>query len=208
MTQGIFKLKDKTLVIIDWANVYGWFSKLKWEIDPKKLYNYLKKYSQIKEIKFYFGLDNNRQSKSFNYQIKKIGYKVVSKSVKWVPVSLDRSHFKEFLQKLHRICDGLEQSNSEIAKQLKVAMDLPIYRRKCDFDCEIAIDIMKNIDSIDGIILFSGDGDYAIVADELIKRGKQVIVVFAPGCKGKEYEDFKRGLFLCSVNQLKTEIKK
>jgi len=57
------KLKGKTLVIIDWANVYGWFKKLKWEIDPKRLYQYLKSYSQIKEIRFYFGVEKgNRKS--------------------------------------------------------------------------------------------------------------------------------------------------
>lgn len=33
-----------------------------------------------------------------------------------------------------------------------------------------------------------------------------MIVVFAPGHKGKEYEDFKRGVFLCSANRLKNEI--
>ena len=204
-----FKLKGKTLVVIDWANVYGWFKKLNWEIDPKKLYKYLKQYPEVKNINFYFGIEeNNKQSENFNKQMNQIGYKTISKNVKWVPVSLDRSHFKKFLEDLHRICDGLEKANSEIAEQLKVAMELPIYRRKCDFDCEIAVDVMNNIDSIDSLILFSGDGDYAVVADELIKRSKQMIVVFAPGYKGKEYGNFKKGLFLCSVNRLKQYLKK
>jgi len=25
------RLKDKTLVLIDWANVYGWFEELNWK---------------------------------------------------------------------------------------------------------------------------------------------------------------------------------
>jgi len=53
-------------VIIDWANVYGWFKKLKWEIDPQKLYNYLKSYPEIVEIRFYFGIEKgNKKSEEF-----------------------------------------------------------------------------------------------------------------------------------------------
>jgi hypothetical protein len=29
MEEKIFKLRGKTLAIVDWANVYGWFEKLK-----------------------------------------------------------------------------------------------------------------------------------------------------------------------------------
>lgn len=36
-TEKILKLKGKTLVIIDWANVYGWFKNLGWEIFKVKL---------------------------------------------------------------------------------------------------------------------------------------------------------------------------
>lgn len=204
-----FKLKGKTSVLIDWANVYGWFGKLKWEISLKRLYNYLKKYSQVKDIRFYFGVEKgNKKSEKFQKEIERIGYALISKEVKWVPVSLDKSHFKEFLNKLFKIADGLEKSNSDMAKLLRKLPKIPIYRRKCDFDCEIAIDVIKNIDKFNSFILFSGDGDYAVVVDELIKHGKQAIVVFAPGCKGKEYGDFKRGLYLCSVNKLKLFIKK
>lgn len=203
-----FKLKGKTIVIIDWANVYGWFEKLKWEIDPKKLYDYLKSYSEIIDIRFYFGVEKgNKKSEEFQKKTRKIGYTLISKELKWVPVSLDKSHFRKFLQELHKISDNLKASNSEIAKQLKVAMKIPIYRRKCDFDCEIAIDVMKNINKIDGLVLFSGDGDYVVVIDELTRRNKQAIVVFARGHKGKEYQDFKKGLYLCSVDRLKTYLK-
>ena len=200
----IFKLKGKTLVIIDWANVYGWFNNLKWEINPKKLYRFLEEYSKVTDIRFYFGVEKgNKQSESFQDEIKKIGFSLVSKELKWVPVSFDRSHFRAFLQKINNITDGLEKTNSEIAKQIKVALGSTIYRRKCDFDCEITIDVMKNLDKIGGLILFSGDGDYAVLANELVKQGKQVIVVFAPGHKGKEYQDFKKGLYLCTVELLK-----
>lgn len=199
-----FKLQGKTIVIIDWANVYGWFKRLGFEINPRKLFWYLKSYREIKDIRFYFGVEKgNKKSENFQRRIKNIGYNLISKEVKWVPVSLDRAHFKKFTEALSKITDDLKKSNTEIANQISNAIKTPIFRRKCDFDCEITIDVMKNISKIDGLILFSGDGDYTVLIDELMRNNKQAILVFAPGHKGKEYEDFKKGLFLCSVNRLK-----
>jgi len=133
---------------------------------------------------------------------------LVSKEMKWVPVSLDKSHFKRFILKLNKISKGLEKTNHGMADEIKLALKTPILRRKCDFDCEIAIDMMRSLDSVDGVILFSGDGDYAVLISEVIKKGKQAIVVFAPGSKGKEYKDSKRGLFLCSAQRLGKYLRK
>lgn len=197
------------MVIVDWANVYGWFEKLKWEIDEKKLFKYLKSYSPIKEIRFYFGVEKgNKKSEEFQKRIKKIGYILVSKEVKWVPVTLDRTHFKEFLSKLFLLANILESSNSKIANLLRQLPKNPIYRRKCDFDCEISIDVMKNLNNYDGFILFSGDGDYAALIKEIINNRKQAIVVALKNSMGKEYTDIKKGLFICNVKKFKKFIKR
>lgn len=204
-----FKLKGKTLVFIDWANVYGWFKKLKWQVDEKKLFKYLKSYPQIKEIRFYFGFEKgNKKSEEFQKEIKKIGYNLVSKELKWVPVSLDKSYFKKISNKILKIADSIETSNSDIAKLLRKLPEIPIYRRKCDFDCEIAIDLIKNINKYDGFILFSGDGDYAVLMKEIIESGKQAIVVALKNAMGKEYSNLKRGVYICNIKKLKEFIKK
>ena len=209
MGQFKFKLKGKTLVIIDWANVYGWFEKLKWEIDEKKLFKYLKSYPQIKDIRFYFGVEKgNKKSEAFQRKIKKIGYALVSKEVKWVPVSLERAYFKEFLSKLLEIAENLKASNSGIAELLMKLPRIPIYRRKCDFDCEIAIDVMKRINKFDGFILFSGDGDYAVLIEEIINSKKQAIVVALKNAMGKEYSQLKKGVFICNIKKLQKFLKK
>lgn len=65
------KLKGKTAVFIDWANVYGWKESLKSEIDLKKLFKYLKSYKEIKEISLYFGTDEHPASKQFLNDVKK-----------------------------------------------------------------------------------------------------------------------------------------
>jgi len=78
------KLKGKTAVFIDWANVYGWKKSLKREVDPKKLYRYLKGYKEVKHISFYFGTDTHPKSKSFLSKMKRTGYQIITKPVKHI----------------------------------------------------------------------------------------------------------------------------
>jgi len=214
--EKIFKLKGKTLAIIDWANVYGWFRKLKWEISPKKLFDYLKSYPEIVDVRFYFGIEKgNKKSEEFQKKIINIGYTLISKEVKWVPVDIK---FTEFIKgedgQVNKI--GRYGGERKILQELRgLSKELNglikaegFVRRKCDFDVEITRDVLLNLDKLDGIILFSGDGDYAPLMEEVVKRNKQAILVFARGCKGKEYENFNKGLYQCSVKKLKKFIQK
>lgn len=268
-----FKLKGKTFVITDWANIYGWFSDptsktyLGWEVGPKKLFTYLKSYPNITDINFYFGVESNKpKSVAFKEEIENIGYSHKSKEVKWVPAVLETTaHFKVLVHRLFDVLDNVKNTNSAVSNRLydlvkrleevlesghgmsatgepsytffneqqvraiyeliegldsdlrKLNIDItelqaslkePVQRRKCDFDVEISRDVYNNLENFETIIIFSGDGDYAALAEDLILKGKKVIVVFARGHKGKEYEDFKVGLFLCSASKLKQFIAK
>jgi len=80
------RLNDKTAVFIDWANVYGWKKVLKYEPDPKKIYKYLKKYKEIKEINFYYGTDDHPKSRKFIRDVKLMGYRIKTKPVKHIIV--------------------------------------------------------------------------------------------------------------------------
>jgi len=262
MTDKIFKFKlnGDTLVAIDWSNVYGW-DDLGWKIDPVRLFQYLNNYSEIYQKNFYFGKDDsNKKTYGFHQKIEDAGYNLVSKKVKWIPVYLEKSHFKKVIKKLFDTLDKLKISNSEISskfyeitkkvenlpkisigrkgvayslsneKQLQEIYDLidgidkilkklnvdigdlqhqlikPVRRRKCDFDVEISCDVYNNLNRMKVFVLFSGDGDYAALVRDIIKKGRQAIVVFGPSHKGKEYDDITKGLFLCSVNKLKESI--
>lgn len=71
-----------------------------------------------------------------------------------------------------------------------------IYKRKCDFDMEIAITVHELINKdIQSFIFFSGDGDFEPLYKLLIDARKQVIVIYARGHLGKEVWDLKRGIF-------------
>lgn len=167
----LLKLKGKTCVFIDWANVYGWRKSLKREIDPKKLYKYLKRYKEIKDIRFYYGVDTHPKSSAFLRIIKRVGYTLNTKSVKYI-----------FIAKV----EGQK-----------------LYRRKCDFDMEISIDVHESVrKGIKSYIFFSGDVDFAPLYHMLINMKKQVIVVYSKDHIGREIWDIKRGLFKVQVSHL------
>ncbi|OGH39017.1 MAG: hypothetical protein A3B44_04370 [Candidatus Levybacteria bacterium RIFCSPLOWO2_01_FULL_38_21] len=66
-----------------------------------------------------------------------------------------------------------------VTKPLKVIKDKSKtgHTRKANFDVEIAIETMKQIDSFDTMMLFSGDSDFDYLLKELKKKDKKVIVV-------------------------------
>ncbi len=169
------KLKGKTAVFIDWANVYGWRKSLKKEIDPKKLYKYLRLYKQIKSINFYFGTDNNIKSINFLKIISKIGYKIITKPVKYITIAIINNQ--------------------------------KVFRRKCDFDMEISIDVHEAIkDSYRSYIFFSGDGDFEPLYKLLINNNKQAIVIYAHGHLGKEVWNIKKGIYKKAVDRLDIDL--
>lgn len=86
MKKQLLKLKGKTAAFVDWANVYHWKKVLKDSFDIKILFDYLRSYKLIKEINFYFGEDEHPKSKKFLEKTKKIGFRVITKKVKYIIV--------------------------------------------------------------------------------------------------------------------------
>ena len=67
-------------------------------------------------------------------------------------------------------------------KKLKHLQDRPILYRKCRFWCRDFKEILLNMDRYHTFVLGSGDGDYAPVIEELLKREHRVFVVSKPKC--------------------------
>lgn len=166
-----FLLKGKTIVLIDWANVYGWTKSLKREPDPFKIFTYLKTYDDIEDIRFYFGTDIHEKSVTFLRDVQQVGFIVITKPVKYVPAAK---------------VDGRI-----------------IYRRKCDFDMEVCIDVHALLKhNYQNFVFFTGDGDYEPLYKMLIQLRKQVIVVYAAGHLGREIWGINRGLFKIQLKHL------
>ena len=198
----VLKLKGNTVVFIDWANVYGWRKSLKKEVDPEKLFGYFKKYSQVKEINFYYGEDKHPKSKEFLSKMKQVGFRIISKEVKYIPVSLDSSHFYEIVKEVKTSLSVINTLKTEEVEKLLQILSKKILRRKCDFDIEVVMDVYRCLQTIDTYILFSGDGDFAPLYNLLVTLKKQVIIIFAHGHLGKEIYQIKQGIFTKAVDKL------
>ena len=199
-----FKLNGDTLVAIDWSNVYGWHDDLGWEIDPDRLFEYLNSYQKIV---WYF-----RQLKVSNSEISNKLYEITKKVENLPKISIGKrgvayslsneKQLKEIYDLIDKLDKTLKKLNVNI-ENLQHQLIKPVKRRKCDFDVEISCDVYNNLNRMKAFMLFSGDGDYAALVRDVIKKGRQAIVVFGPNHKGKEYDSITKGLFLCSVNKLK-----
>ena len=166
-------LKGKTIVFIDWANVYGWTKSLKREVNAKNLFHYLKDYPEISDIRLYFGEDDHPKSKAFLKQVEKIGYTVTSKPVKYIPIAEIES------QKIYR---------------RKCDFDMEV--------CIDAHAILAKSSDTQGFIFFTGDEDYEPLYKLLIELRKQVIVIYTKGHLGREIWDMKRGIFKVELKNL------
>lgn len=201
-TKFRLKLKGKTAVFIDWANVYGWNKHRQKLIDPRKLYNYLTSYKEVSDIRFYYGLDKHPKSKQFLKRAKRIGFSVVTKDVKYIPVSLDSSHFRQLAREVKNSLTSIKNLDPKDIEKILQILNRKILRRKCDFDIEIAMDVHKLEKDFNSFIFLSGDGDFAPLMKYLIERKKQVIVVYASGHIGREIWEIKRGIFKINIENL------
>ncbi len=128
----------------------------------------------------------------------------------------DKKHLNEIYNLIEELDQELKKLNIDIG-ELQIKLKEPVKRRKCDFDVEITKDALNNLDKFETILIFSGDGDFATLAEDLIiNKNKKVIVVFAQGHIGKEYESLRLkleelrklrhqglgGLFICNVKKL------
>jgi len=165
------KLKGPGIVYVDWANVFGWTKSIQHTVDIQKLFDYFKSFSQVQDIRFYFGEDQHEKSIQFLSEVRNLGYSVVTKPVKHILVAQ---------------IDGQK-----------------VYRRKCDFDMEISIDVHRALrQDTETFIFLSGDGDFAPLYQLLIEEQKQVIVVYARKHIGREIWEIQNGIFKVQVSHL------
>lgn len=205
-----------TLVIIDWFNIWNKYN----NIDLQTFFDYLKKYPEIYQIRFYNGLIEGKDwSQKILDDANSIGYEVVTKKSKLQPIDIrEANHFESILKSLDIVFEDIKSTNSDISNTLYNHKDLidstkfdlfsgvdsklksvdqnitnfkeeaqkPILKRKCDFDAEIARDLILEIDKYENLILFSGDGDFASTVKYLIeKRQKRIFVIYPDGSFGE-----------------------
>lgn len=161
--------KDHTIVIVDYGNVEKWKHSLGWKIGIRELAQLAKCFSGKQFLRrFYYGSD----------------YGFSEKSVLLDPWSAG-------------VLNSSRNNNLEVVtKRVKYIRDSANkygYSKKCDLDVEMVVDLIKERECYDTIILFSGDGDLMCGVRYLKEEFNKNCMVFgARDHIGREVFDAKK----------------
>lgn len=164
-------------MIVDFSNVERWKDSLGWSIDIRQLANLVKNFSQGKKYlrRFYYGSDYGPKERSKDL-------------LPWSAGMLQKA-----------VMSGFELRTKRV-KYMPSDHNPHGYDAKCDMDVEMALDLIRERDNYDTIILFSGDGDLACVLDYLHKDfGKEVYVFGARDHVGREIVDAQKAGVVSSI---------
>ncbi len=167
--EGFANKRERTIVIVDFGNVEKWKYSLSWNVDIKKLGQLVKNFSTSKKYlrRFYYGSDYGKSEKSHTI-------------VPWSGAILQKakmSGFELVTKRVKYIHDNYNKSG---------------FTKKCDLDVEMAIDLIKERNNYDTIVLFSGDGDLMYAVRYLVDKYEKNCIVFgARDHVGREVYDAK-----------------
>jgi uncharacterized LabA/DUF88 family protein len=138
---------EKTAVFIDGANLYATAKALEFDIDYLKLRDYFKQNCRLVRLFYYTAL-----------------------------LEIDRGEFNP----LQPLVDWLAYNGFHmVVKKAKEFINplTGVRKLKGNMDIELAIDMMQMAKYVDHIVLFSGDGDFRRLVEEVQRDGVKVTVV-------------------------------
>ncbi len=145
--------RDRTIVIIDFSNVDKWRTSLGWIVGVNQLSNLVKHLSGKQPLRrFYYGSDFGPSEKSTVLRV-------------WSQTMLNLAKYSN----LQVVTKRVKYIHKDDGTSDLVA--------KCDLDVEMTVDMIKERDNYDTIILFSGDGDLSYALKYLHETyGKECMV--------------------------------
>ena len=161
--------RERTIIIVDFGNVEKWKNNLKWKVGIRELGKLIKNFSIESKFlrRFYYGSDYGPNEKS----------QTISPWSKKILMSAKMSGFKVIEKRVKYI----HSSDNKFG-----------FEKKCDLDVEMAIDLIKERNNYDTIILFSGDGDLMCAIKYLKEEYNKTCIVFgARGHIGRKVFDMK-----------------
>ena len=177
-------IKNKTSVFayLDLTNMFHWQDELGWKFRIEDMIGQLFTFPNIKEVKVYYGKNERdlQNSEAFHNRIKKTGAILRTKSMKFIPKTIQEGMF--FQRKTLTLFDGgIKGKIHELIDELQKS-GISIEEPKCNFDVEMAMDMLDDTDKLTAVMLFSGDSDMYAPLERLKVKGKHIGVV---GVRGK-----------------------
>ena len=148
-------------------------------------------YLDLKEVKIYYGFNprDNKNSEAFHNRIKKTGAILKTKPMKFIPKTIREGMF--FQRKTFTLFDGgVKNKIQELINELQKS-GMFIEESKCNFDVEMAMDILDDTEKFTAVLLFSGDSDLYAPLERLKVKGKKIGVVGVRNKVAGELHDIK-----------------
>jgi len=147
--------RNRTIVIVDFGNVEKWKVSLGWNVGIQELANLVKSLSLGSKFlrRFYYGSDFGRFESS-------------TVLTTWSRNILDRARMNGFELVTKRV------------KYMHSQDSIHGFEKKCDLDVEMTIDLVKERDNYDTVVIFSGDGDLAYAIRYLNEEHSKECIVF------------------------------
>lgn len=180
---------------LDLTNMLHWQGVLGWKFRMEDVISQLLSLPNVKEVKVYYGLNERdiKNSAAFHNRIKKTGAILRSKPMKFIVKTVDESLF--FQRRTITLFDGsVKQKIQELIFELQNS-GLIIEEPKCNFDVEMAMDILDDTDKMSAVLLFSGDSDLFGPLERLKVKGKQIGIVGVRGMTAGELHRIKDKYF-------------
>ncbi|MFH0805415.1 MAG: NYN domain-containing protein [Patescibacteria group bacterium] len=178
-------------IYLDLTNMFHWQDVLGWKFRIEDLIGQLFTFSNIKEIKVYYGLNerDKENSEAFHRRIRKTGAILRDKPMKFILKNINEGLF--FQRKTMTLLDeNIKNKIRELIEELEKS-NVIIEEPKCNFDVEIAMDMIDDIEKITAVLLFSGDSDLKKPLERLKIKGKKIGVVGVRGQVAGELHDIK-----------------
>ncbi|MFH1890329.1 MAG: NYN domain-containing protein [Candidatus Kuenenbacteria bacterium] len=208
-------------VYVDYANVRPWSRRLGWNIDLKRLKQFLDSFDNIQSIKFYDGIlkGDKKSEKTGKEKIKIFKNNFKTKPVKIMKHSIDfssiRSDETSLLEQFIRRClllnyeiKTIEYLNEKFFEMNQKGIYY-IEDRKCNFDVEIGRDMFLDYErnTVDTFILWSGDSDFYDPIKQLLEDNKKVVLFATSGRIAKELNKLQEdGLFIFDIQKIRNFI--
>ena len=167
---------------LDLTNMFHWQDALGWKFRIEDITEQLLTFSNIKEIKVYYGKNERdlKNSEAFHNRIKKTGAILRTKPMKFIPKTIQSSMF--FQRKtLTLLGDEVKNKISDLINELQKS-GIIIEEPKCNFDVEMTMDMLDDVEKMTAVLLFSGDSDMRAPLERLKIKEKHIGVV---GVRGK-----------------------
>jgi len=214
-------LSGNVCMYIDYANVRPWADKLGWNIDLKRLKQFIDSFQNINSAKIYNGtLEGDEKSEAESKELSKLfGEDFKTKPVKIMKHSIDYTSIKssstDLLDQFIRRCllrkydiETIEYLNRKFYEMNKLG-EYYIEDRKCNFDVEISRDMILDFErnNVDTFALWSGDSDFYDPVKQLLKEDKKVILFATARKVARELNELRNeGLIIYDIKKIRNFI--